>query len=220
MKKRSLAAVVGAVALAGTFAAPMWAQEEKPPLGFFITSEAIGKGGDLGGLDGADAHCQKLAAAVGAGDRTWRAYLSAHATEGSPAGNARDRIGKGPWHNAAGALVAKDEDDLHSEASKIGKETALTEKGAQVNGRGDTPNQHDILTGSQADGTAWPEGDKRTCENWTSSQAGTAEVGHHDRVGGGDAPTSWNAAHRTFNCSQEALIRTGGNGYFYCFAAD
>jgi hypothetical protein len=191
--------------------------QNKTPLGFFITSVGSGNGGNLGGLSGADAHCQKLAAAVGAGDRTWRAYLSG--TENGKPVNARDRIGSGPWYNAKGVLIASNLDELHSEAAKTGKENSLTEKGDVVPGRGDKPNQHDILTGSNMDGTAVTDGEDRTCNNWTSGDTGSAMVGHHDRTGGGANPTSWNSAHPSKGCSQEALIGTGGNGYFYCFAA-
>ena len=193
-------------------------QDAEKELSFFITSAGPGKGADLGGLAGADAHCQSLAKAVGSGNRTWRAYLSAGASGGQPAIDARDRIGKGPWHNAKGVLVAQDVADLHSDNNNLGKETSLNEKGGVVNGRGDSPNQHDILTGSQADGTAFADGKDHTCSNWTNSGEGSAQVGHHDRQGGGPAPTSWNAAHGSRGCSQANLQGTGGNGYFYCFA--
>ena len=190
---------------------------------FFVTSTGPGNGGDLGGLEGADQHCQELAEAAGAGGRTWRAYLSAQAASGAPAVNARDRIGQGPWQNANGGVIAADLDALH-DTNNLSKETALTEQGEVVNGRGDTPNRHDILTGSQADGTAFAEGEDRTCGNWTLSGAeGAAMVGHHDRQGlRDDAPSrSWNASHPSRGgCSQEALRGTGGDGLFYCFAAD
>ena len=192
-------------------------------MSFFITSVGPGDGANLGGLAGADKHCQSLAAAVGAGNRTWRAYLSAAAAAGQPAVNARDRIGKGPWTNAKGVVVAKDVAHLHSDMNGLSKENSLTEKGAMVNGRGDNPNQHDILTGSQADGTLAPAAAPNTdstCGNWTSNGAGSAMVGHHDRQGGGAAPTSWNASHASKGCSQANLVGTGGNGYFYCFAAN
>jgi hypothetical protein len=179
---------------------------------FFITSAGPGNGANLGGLAGADKQCQTLAAAAGAGNRTWRAYLSAAAAAGQPAVNARDRIGKGPWMNAKGVVVAKSVADLHSDANNLGGDTSLTEKGAPVPG-----NQHDILTGSQADGTL-QTGDA-PCGNWTSAESnGGAMVGHHNKQGGGAAPTSWNAAHSSKGCSQQNLIATGGNGYFYCFA--
>jgi len=181
---------------------------------FFITSAGPGDGGNLGGLDGADAHCQSLAEAAGAGDKTWRAYLSTSTV------NARDRIGDGPWHNAKGALIAGTLDELHGDGNKIGKETGLTEKGEMVKGRGDTPNQHDILTGSNADGTVAAG---MTCEDWTSNaSASKAFVGHHDRIGlRDDAPSkSWNASHPSRGCAQEDLPKSGGAGLFYCFAAD
>ena len=183
---------------------------------FFLTSVGSGNGADLGGLAGADAHCESLAAAVGAGSRTWRAYLS---TTGSGGVNARDRIGSGPWQNITGDVVAQNLDQLHFE-NMLTKETVLNEKGGMTNGRGDTPNQHDILTGSHLDGTAAPDSD--ACSNWTSSADGTggAMVGHFDRNGGGANPASWNSAHGSRGCSQDNLIATGGNGYFYCFAAN
>jgi hypothetical protein len=191
------------------------------PMTFFVTSVGLGKGANLGGLAGADAHCQALATAVGAGDRQWRAYLS---TQGANAVNARDRIGKGPWHNVKGQIVARDLEHLHGDThdlARIGNQlhrvTALTEKGDRITGAGDTPNQHDILTGSQPDGRAFPEGKDMTCGNWTSSDAGTAQLGHHDRAGG--PSVSWNSVHASVGCSQEALIKTGGVGLFYCFAA-
>jgi hypothetical protein len=194
-------------------------QAQAPQMGFFITSAGPGKGADLGGLAGADAHCQKLAAAAGAGGRTWRAYLSTTATGNQPAINARDRIGSGPWTNAKGVTVATSVADLHSDNNKLSKENSLTEQGEVVNGRGDTPNRHDILTGSTLEGTASKESGDTTCANWTSSGEGSALVGHHDRVGGGPNPTSWNSAHPSRGCSQENLRGTGGDGLFYCFAA-
>lgn len=192
---------------------------QDPGMSFFITSAGPGDGANLGGLKGADAHCQKLAAAAGAGNRTWHAYLSTSASGNEAAVNARDRIGKGPWRNAKGVQIAQDVADLHSENNKLTKETQLTEKGEVVNGRGDTPNKHDILTGSQLDGTAFAAdaGDK-TCRNWTSNGEGSAQVGHHDRQGGGQNPTSWNSAHGSKGCSQQDLRGTGGDGLFYCFA--
>ena len=189
------------------------------PMGFFITSSGPGNGADLGGLSGADAHCQSLAAAVGAGAGTWRAYLSAQATVDQAAVNARDRIGTGPWHNALGVIIANDVDELHGD-NNLNKETALNELGEIVNGRGDSPNRHDILTGSQLDGTFVPGGADSTCDNWTSSGGGSAMVGHHDRVGGGANPTSWNSAHLSRGCSQSNLQSTGGDGLYYCFAAE
>jgi hypothetical protein len=190
--------------------------QNNPNMSFFITSAGSGNGANLGGLAGADAICQKLAASVGAGGRTWRAYLSASAAGNQPAVNARDRIGKGPWQNAKGVVVAQSVDDLHSDKNRLGKENSLTEKGAMVNGRGDSPNTHDILTGSGQDGRALP-GDT-TCSNWTSAAAGSAQVGHHDKQGGGQNPNSWNSAHGSSGCSQANLVSTGGAGLFYCFA--
>jgi hypothetical protein len=190
--------------------------QQNPPLGFFITSVGSGDGANLGGLAGADAHCQKLASAVGAGSRTWRAYLSG--TENGKPVNAKDRIGSGPWANAKGVVIAQNVAELHGE-NKLTKETQLTEKGAIVNGRGDTPNTHDMLTGSQLNGTAFTDGTDHTCNNWTSNSTGSAELGHHDRQGGGANPTSWNSAHASKGCSQANLVATGGNGLFYCFAA-
>jgi hypothetical protein len=191
--------------------------QNKTPLGFFITSVGSGDGANLGGLAGADAHCQKLASAVGAGNRTWRAYLSG-LENGKPV-NAKDRIGSGPWSNAKGVQIAANLAELHSEAAKTGKENSLTEKGDMVNGRGDKPNMHDILTGSNLDGTAFTDGQDHTCNNWSSNSTGSAQVGHHDRQGGGANPTSWNSAHASKGCSQDNLVATGGAGLFYCFAA-
>jgi hypothetical protein len=191
-------------------------------MSFFVTSVGSGKGADFGGLAGADKHCQSLAAAAGAGGRTWRAYLSASAAGGAPAVNARDRIGKGPWQNAKGVVVAKDVAELHG-ANNLTKQTALNEKGAVVNGRGDTPNQHDILTGTQPDGTAFGGAEDKTCGNWTKSGTeGSAIVGHHDRTGLDTTPPalSWNSSHPTKGCNDDGLKSTGGAGYLYCFAAD
>jgi len=199
------------------------AQAPQQPMGFFITSVGSGDGANLGGLAGADQHCQRLAQAVSAGARTWRAYLSAAAAGAQPAVNARDRIGNGPWYNAKGVLIAANVADLHGDINRdrnsINKEFALNEKGLPVNGRGDTPNQHDILTGSDSHcrvliGSAA----NTTCANWTSNAAGSAIVGHHDRSGGGNS--SWNAAHASRSCSQADLVATGGAGLFYCFAAN
>lgn len=207
--------VLGAAVLAAVASLGVSAQGNQ--MSFFITSAGPGNGANLGGLAGADKHCQTLAAAAGAGNRTWRAYLSAAAMGGQPAVNARDRIGKGPWMNVKGVVVAKSVADLHSDMNMLSKENSLTEKGAQVNGVGDKPNQHDILTGSQADGTL--QMGEAPCGNWTSAETtGGAMVGHHDRKGGGAAATSWNAAHMSRGCSQDNLIATGGNGLFYCFA--
>jgi hypothetical protein len=190
------------------------AQAQDTSMSFFVTSANPGDGGNLGGLDGADAQCQKLADAAGAGNKTWRAYLSTSSV------NARDRIGDGPWHNAKGEMIASSVDELHSDANKISKDTALTEKGEPVKGRGDSPNEHDILTGSNADGTVAAG---MTCEDWTSNASTSkAFVGHHDRIGlRDDAPSkSWNASHPSRGCSAEDLPKSGGAGYFYCFAAD
>jgi hypothetical protein len=181
---------------------------------FFITSAGSGNGADLGGLEGADRECQALASAVGAGDKSWRAYLS---STGSGGVNARDRIGSGPWYNFNGVMVAESVDQLHGD-NNLTKETILTENGDMSNGRGDDPNMHDILTGSGLDGTAQAGEGDTTCGNWTSSGEGSALVGHHDRQGGGANPTSWNSAHASSGCSQENLQGTGGNGFFYCFA--
>jgi hypothetical protein len=186
-------------------------------MSFFITSVGVGDGANLGGLKGADAHCQKLAATAGGGSRTWRAYLSTTAAAGQPAVNAKDRIGPGPWYNAKGVLIAQNVAELHGE-NKLTKETQLNEKGEVVNGRGDTPNRHDILTGSQLDGTAFSDGADHSCNNSMSNSTGSAQVGHHDRQGGGANPTSWNNAHASKGCSQENLRGSGGDGLFYCFA--
>jgi hypothetical protein len=199
------------------------AEAQQSDMTFFITSAGPGNGADLGGLEGADRHCQQLAEAVGAGDRTWRAYLSTQASGGAAAVNARERIGEGPWQNAQSVVIANDLEELH-DGNNLSKDTALTERGEVVNGRGDSPNRHDILTGSQPDGTAFAGADDRTCGNWMLSGAeGAAMVGHHDRQGlRDDAPSkSWNSSHPSRGgCSQEALRGTGGDGLFYCFAAD
>lgn len=187
---------------------------ERSVMSFFISSVGSGKGGDFGGLAGADAHCQALAKAEGAGDRLWRAYLSTSATATEPAVHARDRIGNGPWYNAAGELVAANRDQLHGDRNRIGKESAFTEKVDTVAGVGDPENRHDILTGSRPDGTAL---DGFTCRNWTSSGPGRAQVGHHDRMG---PSSSWNSAHATTGCSPPDFAATGGAGLIYCFAAD
>ena len=183
---------------------------------FFVTSTGLGNGASLGGLEGADAHCQSLAEAVGAGGRTWRAYLS---TSGEGAVNARDRIGSGPWVNAKGVQIAASVEELHGETNNINKETALDERGETVKGRGDEPNEHDILTGTQRDGTAFAAGEDMTCGNWTSGSEGTAMVGHHDLIGNPQGINFWNFSHPTRGCSQDNLISTGGAGLFYCFAA-
>jgi hypothetical protein len=204
------------------------ANREVGPFSFFVTSVGSGKGADLGGLAGADAHCQKLAAAVGAGNRTWRAYLSTQSWDGKPPIHARERIGTGPWYNVKGALIARDVAHLHGdnlEDARIGNAvnwaTALTEQGQSVKRAGDTPNEHDILTGSQPDGRAFVnDTSDRTCKNYTSSAAdGAAQVGHFDRTGGVHTALSWNSAHPSRGCGQANLVSTGGAGYFYCFAA-
>jgi hypothetical protein len=215
-------ATAGVLMLAGCATGP---SSGGSPMGFFITSVGSGKGGDLGGLEGADRHCQSLASAAGAGDRTWRAYLS---TQGKALNDpnvvhARDRIGAGPWHNAKGVLVARNVDELHSAANNLNKETALDERGRMVNGRTEKPNKHDILTGSRPDGTAFAGGffPDMTCGNWTKSGAdGSAMTGHHDRAGpiGHPWATSWNSSHPTRGCTQDGLRGTGGDGLFYCFA--
>ncbi|HEX2632094.1 MAG TPA: lectin [Bradyrhizobium sp.] len=201
------------------------AQAQSAGTTFFVTSAGIGNGANLGGLAGADNHCQALAQAAGAGAKTWRAYLSTQAVDGQPVVNARDRIGKGPWQNSKGVVIAKDVAELHG-TNNITKQTALSEKGDVLNGRGDTPNRHDVLTGSQPDGTAFAAGDDRTCKNWTSSTQGSAMVGHFDRIGlrDDDASKSWNSSHLSRGpdggCSQTDLRSTGGDGLLYCFAAN
>jgi hypothetical protein len=221
MKKMSLTIAASVAVLALGLSAQVNAQQAN--MTFFVTSAGPGKGADLGGLEGADRHCQQLAQAAGAGGKTWRAYLS---TQGAGAVNARDRIGRGPWQNAKGEAIAQNVDDLHSANNKITKQTALDEKGQGVNARGDTPNKHDMLTGSQPDGRAFAAGDDRTCGNWTKSGAGAAMVGHHDRQGlrDDDASRSWNSSHPSRGpdggCSQADLRSTGGDGLFYCFATN
>ena len=191
------------------------APPQEPAMSFFLTGAGPGNGADLGGLEGADRDCLMLARTVNANDdRTWRAYLS---TTGPNGVDARDRIGSGPWYNARGVRVAADVANLHSDSNNLTKESQLSEKGEMINGRGDSPNRHDILTGSQLDGTAAPGEDDTTCSNWTSRGEGSALVGHHDRQGGGVNPTSWNSAHASRGCSQENLQGTGGDGLFYCF---
>jgi hypothetical protein len=214
-----------AAALALFITAGVQAQAQQAGISFFVTSVGPGKGADLSGLDGADRHCQQLAQAAGAGSRTWHAYLSTQADGGKPAVNAKDRIGRGPWQNAKGTVVAKDLDELHGK-NNLTKQTALSEKGEVINGRGDTPNKHDALTGTQPDGTAFPPGEDRTCKNWTSSTQGTAMVGHIDRQGlrDDDVSKSWNSSHPSRGpdggCSQADLRSTGGDGLFYCFATN
>jgi len=195
---------------------PVAAQHEN--MSFFVTSVGSLDGANLGGLAGADQHCEDLAYAVGAGGKTWRAYLSQVAMNGQPAVNARDRIGTGPWYNYHGDVIAQDVTDLHSDNANLSKSSTLTERGSVINGRGDTPNTHDILTGSNLDGTVVTAEGHDACRNWTSSSTGSAQVGHFDRTGGGQNPTSWNSAHASRGCSQENLRASGGNGYFLCFA--
>ncbi len=208
------------------FLAALPVQAQQANMTFFITSTPIGNGGNLGGLAGADNQCQTLAQAAGAGaPKVWRAYLSTQGADGKPAVNARDRIGKGPWTNAKGDVVAKDVADLHG-PNALTKQSALNEKGEVINGRGDQPNRHDILTGSQPDGTAFAAGDDKTCKNWTSSTQGSAVVGHSDRIGlrDDDASKSWNSSHGSRGpeggCSQADLRSTGGDGLLYCFASN
>jgi hypothetical protein len=201
------------------------AQAQAADTSFFLTSMGIGNGGNLGGVAGADNHCQTLAQAAGAGGRTWHAYLSTQAADGKPPINARERIGKGPWQNSKGVVIARDVAELHG-ANNLTKQTALSEKGEVVNGRGDTPNRHDVLTGSQPDGTAFAAGEDRTCKNWTSSTQGSAMMGHSDRIGqrDDDASKSWNSSHPSRGsdggCSQADLRSTGGDGLLYCFAVN
>jgi hypothetical protein len=218
------APLVVAVCLS-VFATPP-AQAQSADTSFFLSSNGIGNGGNLGGLTGADNWCQTLAQAAGAGAKTWHAYLSTQADGGKPAVNARDRIGKGPWQNAKGVVIAKDVADLYSASNNLTKQTALSEKGEVINGRGDTPNRHDVLTGSQPDGTTFgPEAD-RTCKHWTSSTQGAAMLGHSDRMGlrDDDASKSWNSSHPSRGpdggCSQADLKSTGGDGLLYGFAAN
>jgi hypothetical protein len=215
MKKLTLIANASMALLTAGFTGAALAQSTG--MSFFVTSIGSGKGADFGGLEGADKHCQALAAAAGAGNRTWRAYLS---SSGAQAVNAKDRIGTGPWQNAKGVVIAKNVAELHG-TNNLNKQTALTEKGDIVNGSGDTPNKHDILTGTQPDGTAFAGSDDKTCGNWTKSGEGSAVVGHHDRMGLDTSPPalSWNSSHPSRGCSDDALKSTGGAGLIYCFAA-
>jgi hypothetical protein len=218
MSIRITTAAVASIALAVAGAAH--AQSSKD-MSFFVTSSGPGKGADLGGLAGADRHCAELAKAVGAGNKTWHAYLSTSEVGGQKAVNARDRIGRGPWVNAKGVTIAKSVDDLHGKSNNLNKETALNEKGEIVNGRTEKPNRHDILTGSTPDGRALPGDKDMTCGNWTKSGDGAAMLGHHDRQGlrDDDASKSWNSSHPSRGCSQEQLRSSGGDGLLYCFAA-
>ena len=207
-------------ALTATTAGTAWADAAQ--MSFFLTSVGKGDGANLGGLDGADAHCAALAKAAGSAKTTWRAYLSPTAPQGEAGVNARDRIGKGPWQNVKGVVIANSVDELHSDKTNVTKETALTEKGEVIKGRGDEPNEHDMLTGSDPQGMYSTAGGDTTCKNWTSNGEGSAIVGHHDRIGLKDTRhmTSWNSSHGSAGCSQEALVKTGGAGHFYCFAAE
>jgi hypothetical protein len=223
---RSLAVVLLLSGLVVPASVPVQGQAaQATPMTFFLTSAGPGRGANLGGLNGADKHCQTLAAAAGAGTRTWRAYLSETGSAGHPTRHAKDRIGTGPWHNAKGVLIANNVAELHSDKNTINKQTALTERGEVVTGRGETPNRHDVLTGSQADGSAYPGADSAntTCGNWVRNFAnqGRARVGHHDRSGNDPATgSSWNSAHDSQGCSQDELRKSGGDGLFYCFAAN
>jgi hypothetical protein len=221
MKK--IAITVAAVALpllAGSYFA---LAAERQPMSFFVTSVGMGTGGNLGGLAGADAHCQRLAAAAGAGNKTWHAYLSTQARNGQPAVNARDRIGTGPWYNSKGAEISKDLAELHGDTleqarlgSNLFKQSALTENGDVIPGVGDPGNIHDVLTGTQPDGRAFTDAADHTCSSWTSNGLGSAQIGHSDRIGEGN--TSWNSARGTRACSQDGVVSGGGAGLFYCFA--
>jgi hypothetical protein len=226
-KRFMLAGLTAGVAMSGYLALAQQQPAAPPqPMSFFITSAGLGNGANLGGIAGADKQCQTLAAAAGQGSKTWHAYLSVSAANGQPAVNARDRIGAGPWYNAKGARIAQSVADLHGDTVEVAqkgnnltKVNALTEKGETVNGVGDTPNRHDMLTGSQTDGRAFTDTADHTCGNWTSNAAtGVAQLGHSDRMGGGN--TSWNSAHPSRGCSQENLVSTGGAGLFYCFATN
>jgi len=228
---RKIKPVIAAVALSMVGAyitfAQQPAQQQAPPqpMSFFITSTGSGHGANLGGLAGADRICQTLAAAAGSTNKTWHAYMSTNTANGQPGVNARDRIGNGPWYNAKGEKIANNLADLHGDTAELArlgnnlvKLSALTEKGTMLNGRGDTPNVHDMLTGSQTDGRAYTDGMDHTCSNWTSETTGTTQLGHFDRSGGNN--TSWNSAHPSRGCSQDNLVSTGGAGLFYCFAVN
>ena len=216
MNRMQFLLIVLALAIVSSY--PAVGQDAK--MSFFLVSKGPGNGADLGGLVGADRHCQMLAETTGAGGRTWRAYLSATGSGSQSGVNARDRIGQGPWYNYKGVRVATNVDNLHTANNTLTKQTVLNEKGEMTNGRGDSSNRHDILTGSQLDGTAFPGDEETTCQNWISHGDGSARVGHFDRTGGGQHPTSWNSAHGSRGCSQENLQGTGGDGLFYCFAID
>ena len=218
MKLSKCSVAAGVVALSVLSACAVM-DDKKNPMSFFVSSAGPGRGADLGGLDGADRQCQALATAVGAGQRTWHAYLSTQPSGATPGSNARDRIGNGPWRNAKGVVVAQSVVELHA-ANNINKQTALNERGEGVNGRGDTPNTHDILTGSQPDGRFIAGDVDSTCGNWTRSGAGAAMLGHHDRSGLDESvpAKSWNSSHQSRGCSADALKSTGGAGLLYCFA--
>src|SRR5262245_10326710 len=222
MSKSVRLSIVAAATLAGLSSTATAQQQppQSPSMTFFVTSIGPGKGGDLGGLAGADAHCQQLATAAGAGNKTWRAYLSTNQAAQGGAVNARDRIGNGPWQNFKGTVIASSVADLHGDNNKLGRENSLTERGTIVSGFGFTPNWHDVLTGSDMEGRAWPGNMNLTCNNWASSTFGAASVGHIDRVGGQNTvfQRSWNSAHMSRGCSPSDLVATGGNGLFYCFA--
>jgi|TARA_B110000967_G_scaffold185629_1_gene206094 hypothetical protein len=218
MNKKLILATAIAISAAATACTTFVPEEDA--MSFFITSVGSGDGADLGGLRGADRHCASLARAAGSRGKTWVAYLSAHETANSPRVNARERIGFGPWYNAANVQVASTLNNLHSDYMQLGKANSLTENGDTVNGRGDTPNEHDVLTGSSLSGRLIDDGSNHTCNNWTSSGEGSAQVGHFDRTGGGANPNSWNSAHGSRGCGQADLVATGGAGYFYCFAND
>ncbi len=223
MSKRQLSVILCcAFVLPIPMAQSLQAAEEQPPMTFFVTSVGVGNGADLGGLDGADKHCQALAEAADAKGKTWRAYLSTQAKDGEPAVSAKDRIGEGPWHNAKGVVIAANLDSLHYDNSNINYAGALNEYGNTINsgGMGNSPNQHDILTGSNMDGTAISSDKDKTCSNWTNSGEGSAIVGHHDRFRRTTPGSSWNSVHPSRGCSQDALKSSGGAGLFYCFAID
>jgi hypothetical protein len=217
----SMLAGVALVAFGGLAQAQQQAPQA-PNMTFFVTSQGLEKGGNLGGIEGADAQCQKLATGAGAGSKTWHAYLSSNTNAAAPdkTVNARDRIGKGPWQNFKGVVIATSVDDLHGDGNKLGPDVSLTERGTKLPGFGFTPNYHDILTGSQMDGRAWPGNMNMTCNNWTSDNFGKAMLGHMDRQGGADTvfQHSWAAAHQSRDCTPDGLRSTGGNGLFYCFA--
>jgi hypothetical protein len=225
MFKKSRLVILASMAASLAMSSAAYAQRpppQFPDMTFFLTSKSGPDGANFGGIEGADAHCKALATRAGAGNKTWRAYLSTQAVDGKPAINARDRIGKGPWVSSAGEQIAANVEELHSASSKISQETARSENGRRIPGRHFVVNQHDILTGSTADGRAYPPGEDMTCSNWTKSYEGRARVGHHDRRSGrpGPAAKSWNSAHMSRGCSLPALNRSGGAGLIYCFAAD